>query len=181
MHPHQHPLFVNFIVYFNENQDYFECHEVLEEYWKTLPDGGKEHPLTAYILLATGMYHWRRGNPTGAIRTINKALKKFQQFNLQKPSYRREIDTNRLLQDVQYTADLLAKGLPFESFPIIVQSPELAALVEQANSTMDLLPLGSDAVIHKHMLRDRSDILRERYNSIAGRRKQDTEKKKGRF
>ena len=92
MHPHHHPLFVNFIVYFNENQDYFECHEVLEEYWKSLPDGGKEHPLTAYILLATGMYHWRRGNPTGAIRTINKALKKFQQFNLQKPSYRREID-----------------------------------------------------------------------------------------
>ena len=65
MHPYHHPLFVNFIVYFNENQDYFECHEVLEEYWKSLPDGGKEHPLTAYILLATGMYHWRRGNTTG--------------------------------------------------------------------------------------------------------------------
>ena len=27
---------------------------------------------------------------------------------------------------------------------------------------MVLLPAGSDAVIHKHMLRDRSDILAER-------------------
>ena len=35
MHPYHHPLFVNFIVYFNSNQDYFECHEVLEEYWKS--------------------------------------------------------------------------------------------------------------------------------------------------
>ena len=29
---------------------------------------------------------------------------------------------------------------------------------------MDLLPSGSDDVIHKHMLRDRSDILNEREN-----------------
>ena len=69
MHPHQHPLFVNFIVYFNENQDYFECHEVLEEYWKSLPDGcTKDHPLTAYILLVNrhvplAERQYGRGNP----------------------------------------------------------------------------------------------------------------------
>ena len=32
---------------------------------------------------------------------------------------------------------------------------------------MDLLPYGSDDVIHKHMLRDRSDILMERENRKA--------------
>ena len=35
---------------------------------------------------------------------------------------------------------------------------------------MTLLPFGSDAVIHKHMLRDRSDILREREEKKKGRR-----------
>ena len=37
MKPLYNPLFVKFIVYFNENQDFFECHEVLEEYWKEFP------------------------------------------------------------------------------------------------------------------------------------------------
>ena len=73
MKPLYNPLFVKFIVYFNENQDFFECHEVLEEYWKLSPDRTKEHPLVGYILLSTAMYHWRRGNTTGADRTIKKA------------------------------------------------------------------------------------------------------------
>ena len=54
MKPLHNPFFVKFIVYFNENQDFFECHEVLEEYWKSIPDRTKDHPLTAYILLSTG-------------------------------------------------------------------------------------------------------------------------------
>ena len=80
MHPYHHPLFVNFIVYFNSNQDYFECHEVLEEYWKSIPDSDKDHPLTAYILLATGMYHWRRGNKPEHPVHFNKAMTKFPTF-----------------------------------------------------------------------------------------------------
>ena len=27
------PLYVAYLVYFNRDQDYFECHEVLEELW----------------------------------------------------------------------------------------------------------------------------------------------------
>ncbi|RKJ17377.1 DUF309 domain-containing protein, partial [Butyricicoccus sp. 1XD8-22] len=60
MHSLFHPLFVQYFTYFNGNKDYFECHEVLEEYWKILAPGDKKHPLVGYIQLATGMYHWRR-------------------------------------------------------------------------------------------------------------------------
>lgn len=187
MHPYQHPLFVNFMVYFNQNQDYFECHEVLEEYWKSLPDGDKEHPLTAYILLATGMYHWRRGNTSGATRTIRKALVKFKAFNRQSPLYAEEIDFRRLVMDVQQIVNRLGSALPFQPFPITVHSPKLARLICEATREMELLPFGSDAVIHKHMLRDRSDILLERHRSAsdpearrARRKRLDEEKKKGR-
>ena len=183
MHPYQHPLFVNFIVYFNENQDYFECHEVLEEYWKSLPDSNKEHPLTAYILLSTGMYHWRRGNTIGAIRTIRKAMNKFPTFSTRHPSYTQKIDMRCLMQDVQNVMDRLENGMPFESFPIVVSSHNLTALVAQMKSSMELLPFGSDAIIHKHMLRDRSDILLERNKSTinSNSRRLDEEKKKGRL
>ncbi|MER2115318.1 MAG: DUF309 domain-containing protein, partial [Solibacillus isronensis] len=36
MHPLFHPLFIDYCAYFNGNNDYFECHEVLEEYWKEI-------------------------------------------------------------------------------------------------------------------------------------------------
>ena len=167
MHLYHHPLFVQFIVYFNDNQDYFECHEVLEEYWKSIPASDKEHPLTSYILLATGMYHWRRGNFAGAIRTLQKVENKLPTF----PAYYTEnIDFQQLITHVKYTVDRVKKELPFESFPITITSLTLQAHIELAEQSMILLPFGSEAVIHKHMLRDRSDILRER-----------DEKKKGRY
>ncbi len=170
MHPYHHPLFLKFVVYFNHNQDYFECHEMLEEYWKSLPDGDKEHPLTAYILLSTGMYHWRRGNLVGAIRTIQKAEKKIPSFLSHYPAYTEELDFNRLISDVRHTLNLVEKGLPFEAFPLIVKSANLKTLVEIEEHSMELLPLDSAAVIHKHMLRDRTDILREREEKKKGRR-----------
>lgn len=170
MHPYHHSLFVNFIVYFNRNQDYFECHEVLEEYWKSIPNRDKNHPLTAYILLSTGMYHWRRSNLNGAIRTLEKAMVKLPVFEVDAPAFTEKIDFHQLLHDLENAISRLKQKLPFEPFPIIVQSSTLTNLVLIAEQSMDLLPFGDDAVIHKHMLRDRSDILRVR-----------EEKKKGRF
>lgn len=169
MHQYHHPLFVNFIVYFNNNQDYFECHEVLEEYWKSIPDSDKDHPLTAYILLATGLYHWRRGNNTGARRTLEKAKARFQTFLCNHPAYTEEIDFNLLLEEVEKAVSSSAQELPFNSFSISILSASLTELAHQAENSMTLLPIDSDAVIHKHMLRDRSDILREREEKKKGR------------
>ena len=78
MHPLFHPLFTQFVTYFNEHEDYFECHEVLEEYWKEIAPKDKTHPLTALILLATGMYHWRRDNLSGAERSLSKSIDRIQ-------------------------------------------------------------------------------------------------------
>ena len=181
MHPYHHPLFVNFMVYFNDNQDYFECHEVLEEYWKSLPDGNKEHPLTAFILLSTGLYHWRRGNTIGALRTLRKAHAKFSTF----PAlYMGEIDMTELALDVQQALQQVEDGQPFHAFSLLISSEQLQTHIETTKPSMQLLPFGSDAIIHKHMLRDRSDILHERNKAQETRGARswrlDEEKKKGR-
>ncbi|WP_203246426.1 DUF309 domain-containing protein [Sporosarcina beigongshangi] len=166
MHLYHHPLFVQFIVYFNNNQDYFECHEVLEEYWKSIPLSDKEHPLATYILLATGMYHWRRNNFTGASRTLHKVAKRLPTFS---ESDRNEINFQQLITHVNESVKRVEKKYPFESFPFAITSPALQAKVELARQSMTLLPFGSEAVIHKHMRRDRSDILRERDEKKKGR------------
>ena len=162
MHPYQHPLFLNFIVYFNRNQDYFECHEVLEEYWKSMNDYSKEHPLTAYILLATGLYHWRRDNMDGAYRTLKKAEKRMKKFSKFDSRYTDGIDYRQLVHDTTLAVGKVRNGEPFSSFQILLSSESLQRAVQGIESSMVLLPKGSDAVIHKHMLRDRSDILAER-------------------
>ncbi|WJY28629.1 DUF309 domain-containing protein [Sporosarcina trichiuri] len=159
MQPYHHPLFVEFLVYFNRNQDYFEGHEVLEEYWKSVPGFSKEHPLTAFILLTTGMYHWRRGNFSGASRTFGKSSERFAAAARSYPEYREELDIGRLLADLESARGLVQQRRPFRPFPIIVLSQTLLQKTEEAGRTMTLLPRGSEDVVHKHMRRDRSDIL----------------------
>lgn len=162
MHPYFHPLFVEFLVYFNDNQDYFEGHEVLEEYWKSIPGYSKSHPLTAYILLSTGMYHWRRGNLDGAFKTISKALHRFSTLPPVYDEYKTIVDFEELISNIAISKSELSNGRPFCEFKIIFHSQELKDTVSRTKQNLNLLTAGSNDVIHKHMLRDRSDILKLR-------------------
>ncbi len=155
-------MFVNFIVYFNENQDFFECHEVLEEYWKEFTDRTKQHPLVGYILLSTAMYHWRRGNTIGAGRSLKKAISRLEKVSKEHPSFSEGINIENLVKNSKLASHQIDNERPFSTFAIEITSPKLHSLIKEIKPSMDLLPYGSDEVIHKHMLRDRSDILRER-------------------
>jgi len=169
MKPLHNPFFVKFIVYFNENQDFFECHEELEEYWKSIPNSTKEHPLASYILLSTGLYHWRRGNSVGALRTLKKAIKGMSDQVEFYPEFSDGIDFDELCENVGKAIMQIENGQPFVSFPIKVTSPVLTSLTTEIMPSMKLLPFGSDSVIHKHMLRDRSAIIQERNEKKKGR------------
>lgn len=167
MHPYYHPLFLHFIVYFNDNQDYFECHEVLEEYWKMQEDFSKDHPLTGYILLATGLYHWRRGNLAGAERTLIKARTRLQQLPERYDAYKEEVAVDQVIHSIETSLAEIRADLPFTSFPLPI-SPGLAKHAKAAKLELRLLPKDSAAVIHKHMQRDRSDILLQREEKKKG-------------
>lgn len=168
MHPYHHPLFIEFIVYFNENEDYFECHEVLEEYWKSLENRTKAHPLTAFILLSTAMYHWRRDNFDGAYRTLRKAQKNFATFSEQ-TAYYELLDFTQLQNDIKTSLVQLSSQNTFQPFKICICSSDLQLIVDRKKPVMSLLAFGSDSIIHKHMLRDRTDILKEREEKKKGR------------
>lgn len=169
MKPLYNPLFVKFIVYFNENQDFFECHEVLEEFWKSFPDRTKEHPLIGYILLSTAMYHWRRGNTIGAGRTLKKAISRLEIVIKENTSFSDGINIESLVKNSTFACQQIKNEQPFSTFSIEVTSTRIQSLIKEIKPSMDLLPYGSDDVIHKHMLRDRSDILRERDKKKKGR------------
>lgn len=157
MHPLFHPLFLQFILYFNEQQDYFECHEVLEEYWKNVAPNDKSHALTAWILLSTGMYHWRRGNFIGAERSLLNAQKR---FDLHPESvFYQGIQIDELLTKLKNSIELIKKKKEFKPFTISIISDDLKQHVQ--NQQMPI-PLLGEELIHKHMRRDRSEILKAR-------------------
>lgn len=170
MKPLYHPYFVNFIIYFNTNQDFFECHEVLEDYWNEIPNRTKKHPLTAFILLATGLYHWRRGNVAGALRTCKKASKKMEEMPEQNYPFTEGIDFPNLYNHLQNTILSIESRQPFNAFKIIITSKQLQSLVDEEMPRMTILPKDSAFIIDKHKLRDRSDIIKLRDEKKKGER-----------
>lgn len=158
MHPLFHPLFIDYCAYFNGNNDYFECHEVLEEYWKEIAPKEKLHPLVGYVQLATGMYHWRRANITGAARMMEKAILNFE---LNRNSEFFEcIQFEQLHHLMKSQLQKMQVKEPFAHFTMPITDGRLQEMVQQRIKTIPLLD--SYFIFNKHMLRDRSEILEAR-------------------
>ena len=158
MHPLFHPLFVDYCAYFNGNQDYFECHEVLEEYWKEVAPGDKLHPLVGFVQLATGLYHWRRENFSGAFRILKKSLLNFKQN--QGSIYFDYIDFETLLNEIDSKLTFIEKKESFQAFPLPINNTTLLQLTNEKIVTLP--PFQQHFIINKHMLRDRSEIIEAR-------------------
>jgi predicted metal-dependent hydrolase len=120
-------LYLEFIYYFNNVRDYFECHEVMEELWL----GEGRSPLYQGLLqVAVGLYHHRNGNVNGAIKLFGQAIDKLERY----PEDALGIDLKQLLVD---SHDYLFKlqrieHAPFEFYDlnITVLDPMLVELVE---------------------------------------------------
>ncbi len=166
MHPSFHPLFIRFCTYFNGNQDYFECHEVLEEYWKKIAPGDKEHPLVGFVQLATAMYHWRRGNVKGASRTLSKALTLFNK-NRTSPFFD-NIDMRALYENMGLIMQKIKEAEPFSPFQLVITNNQLQTVV--AREIQNLPKFDIAFLTDKHMLRDRSEIIAEREMKIKMKR-----------
>lgn len=65
--------YLDFLFEFHMTRDYFECHEIMEAYWKkqpTFPE--KKTAEVALLQLSVSLYHWRRGNYEGALQEIKR-------------------------------------------------------------------------------------------------------------
>lgn len=167
MHPLFHPLFIDYVTYFNGNEDYFECHEVLEEYWKNVAPAQKGHPLVGYVQIATGMYHWRRGNVRGAVRIFEKGM-----ALLAAPTddaFIAYVDVEALMPLLQQTVLRMKSGQAFTPFTLPLTNDALAHRVQRAIDALP--PTDAHYICHKHMLRDRSDVLQQRAAKLASKQK----------
>ncbi len=109
-------LFHRGIDLFN-NEEFFECHEVLEELW-TFSQQPDRWFLQALIHFAVGFYHAGRSNRNGATRQLRKGLRKIQDYL---PAWD-GVETGRIAQAVEQRLHDIEAGGTVTSYPQIVLS-----------------------------------------------------------
>lgn len=171
--------YIDYLIYFHAHRDYFECHEVMEEYWKEHPGDPLAQAYVGCIQVAVSLYHQRRGNKAGAVKMLRNALNNLsdpdlRSLGIQADEFRRRL-TERL-------ALLAAPDFHYEDLNIPIGDAELEKLCVQQCMDQRLVWQGATDftdtyLINKHTLRDRSEVIEERrqsrLNKLAAKREQE--------
>lgn len=166
--------YIQFLVHFHGDRDYFECHEILEDYWKATDARNKKSIWVALILLAVSNYHYRRNNFSGAKRTLKKALQIFESNS----SLCSELGINPevLMETLTKRENNINNSIPYSSFNLPVTDPELISLCQKECKGIGYQwgaksDLNDHELVHRHSLRDRSDVISEREMALEYRNK----------
>jgi predicted metal-dependent hydrolase len=156
--------YTDYLLFFHAERDYFECHEVMEEFWKEHPGDVRSKTYVALIQIAVGMYHDRRGNRTGAVKMLQSAAKNAKASEIASLGLHYE-KLQKLLKD-RWTS-IQQNDHIYEDINLPLADPDLESwcvdecekrgLIWQAPSKLD-----DETLIQKHTVRDRSDVIRER-------------------
>ncbi|GHH98130.1 DUF309 domain-containing protein [Neobacillus kokaensis] len=165
--------YIEFLIHFHGDRDYFECHEILEDYWKDIDPGNKDSIWVGLILLAVSTYHHRRGNFKGAKRTLEKAIKIVQSHNAILPRLGfKESDFIHLLDS---RLRMIESNQTYFSFSLPITDPQLIELClntchQQGFEWGKDSDLTNDHLIHRHKLRDRTSVIEERNRILLAKK-----------
>ncbi|MDT8860092.1 DUF309 domain-containing protein [Alkalihalobacillus sp. MEB130] len=161
--------YLDYLIYFHVERDYFECHEVLEEYWKEHDPKNRTSIWVGLIQVAVGLYHHRRGNRNGAIRMYEKAISILEkqktalsELGLHKSDLIRQLQSqHQLASNTRNTFHDI--NLTFSKEDLL---PACIERCQQLGLTWTTTSTPKEDIIYKHKLRDRSDIIRERQQQL---------------
>lgn len=167
--------YVAYLVEFNATRDFFECHELLEEYWKANPGDGLSELWVGLIGIAVGQYHERRGNVGGAVKSYGHAESRLAESRMgalgvdgrdlmgQLAERKRAAGGGELYGDI--TIKLSDEGLMKRC---------LAACSERGLRWGTPSPMDNEQLVHRHKLRDRSEVIAAREHALHLRRRTET-------
>lgn len=119
------PKLVHFLVLFNVDRDYYECHDVMEELWL---EEGRRPFWQGLLQAAVGLHHWQNDNFSGAIKLFRGAEEKLAPYGEREAG----LDLAKLKADIRtaigrLSGDTEAARPPFECFDIVITDASLAA------------------------------------------------------
>jgi len=160
--------YIHYLAEYYGSRDFFECHEIMEAYWKENPDSPYTSCWLVLIRIPVALYHARRGNRAGAVKLMGKAAVEavpelFDALGL---------DGKRLSEQLNEVARLWSEDadIRYADFELPFTDAALRAAAEHKCGTLGYtwgiggLEAG-DEVIHRHRTRDRSDVVAAREES----------------
>ncbi|GAB7386879.1 DUF309 domain-containing protein [Bacillaceae bacterium] len=163
---------IDYLVHFHGDRDYFECHEILEEYWKSLPKNEKGDVWVGLIQIAVALYHQRRGNYAGARKMFAAALRRLRAQELN----RLGLGGERLLSLLHRRMKAVEQKEAYDDLNLPIDDENLLQRCKDRAREWNIPWLaGSDLenefLLHKHALRDRSEVSKTREEALAKRKK----------
>jgi predicted metal-dependent hydrolase len=154
--------YIDYLIHFHTDRDYFECHEILEEHWK---QDGQKRVWVILIQIAVAFYHHRRGNEQGARKMMQKALSLLQGENVAIEQL--GLDHTQLIKQLQHYIEQLDKGQSYRSIQLPIMDEELLKTCQRICRERGLVwgkesDIHNEFLLHKHKLRDRSDVIAAR-------------------
>ncbi|MBD8070314.1 DUF309 domain-containing protein [Bacillus sp. PS06] len=157
--------YINYLVHFHGDRDYFECHEELEELWKQDPKEERKDHLVAFIQIAVALYHQRRGNFNGAYKMMSNAITIIEK--------KKEAVTHSGLHPAKLLTLLndrltdIENSVSYKSFNLPINDSKLVEVCKKKCESLGLewgsiRPVEDVNIIDKHKRRDRSDVIAER-------------------
>lgn len=164
--------YIDYLVHFHGLRDYFECHEILEEYWKEDPRGDRKPHWVGLIQIAVGLYHHRRGNFAGAKRMLTNAKKIATQERAELE--RLSLNVDQLIDQLSKQIQLVENHKPYIGLDLPINSSELLELCQSRCNEVGCIygspsDLTNDYIVHKHSKRDRTDVIEERKTQFRAR------------
>lgn len=165
--------YIQFLIHFHGDYDYFECHEVLEEYWKQKPRGEQDNYWVGFIQIAVSLYHHRRSNWNGALRMMKSAIVILEKENDQ--VHQLGLDHPKLLSLLQNQVQSILNKETFTPMFLPVLDPSLEktcirVCTEQGITWKNTETSPTEYIIHKHTLRNRDHVIAERNEQLKKRK-----------
>ncbi|MCR6110591.1 DUF309 domain-containing protein [Bacillus sp. A301a_S52] len=169
--------YIEYLIHFHGSRDYFECHEIMEEYWL---ENNRHVTWLALIQLAVAVYHERQKNLSGSLRLYRKVLTHMRaNKDIFHGLHIHHSDTEQLIKSRIKT--ILHEGA-YEPFDLPLSDSHLITQCKELCHTYGWEWLSDDRVqakdlIYKHKLRDRSDVIQARQHSLLKKKKEREELK----
>ncbi|MNW29777.1 hypothetical protein D3C74_66380 [compost metagenome] len=158
-------LYLAYLIYFNRDHDYFECHEVMEELWLKQD---RDPVLKGLLQVAVGLFHFRNGNIRGGLMMLQSAREKLQKASPEITAGL-GIDLIRLLSDVQsYIAQLERLGSRLEA-QAVYEDMTIHISDERLQHKLDAMASSLQVNIPQQRVPQRGPKHEERLQVLASR------------
>ncbi|MFD0670292.1 DUF309 domain-containing protein [Cohnella sp. GCM10027633] len=160
--------YIQYLAEYYGSRDYFECHEIMEEYWKEHPESPLLGCWLVLIRIAVAQYHARRGNRAGALKLMGKAAQEtdatlFDRLGIDGTELKALLERKRAEWEDR-------ESIAYEDLDLPITDDALLEAARQRSASCGY-PWGiggQDAgvsVVDRHKLRDRGDVIAARESS----------------